>query len=173
MLCCPNKFRNAMRARQTLRAEFASFWSGRGVGSGGHPQNAPKLQTHTVYKRRVHPCRSVRYGPNGSARLARTLAFAYAWAAVATMPRTPTHRSPYCCAQQGPQPARVKRATARLRMRDSRCLAITQDHHPLFGAQSMRTPGVEPGSQAWGACMMPLHYARRCKQPCQEAGGMC
>ena len=25
---------------------------------------------------------------------------------------------------------------------------------------AMRTPGVEPGSQAWGACMMPLHYVR-------------
>ena len=26
----------------------------------------------------------------------------------------------------------------------------------------MRTPGVEPGSQAWEACMMPLHYVRPC-----------
>ena len=26
----------------------------------------------------------------------------------------------------------------------------------------MRTPGVEPGSQAWEACMMPLHYVRLC-----------
>ena len=24
----------------------------------------------------------------------------------------------------------------------------------------MRTPEVEPGSQAWEACMMPLHYMR-------------
>ena len=24
----------------------------------------------------------------------------------------------------------------------------------------MRMPGVEPGSQAWEACMMPLHYVR-------------
>ena len=24
----------------------------------------------------------------------------------------------------------------------------------------MRPPGVEPGSQAWEACMMPLHYKR-------------
>ena len=24
----------------------------------------------------------------------------------------------------------------------------------------MRMPGVEPGSQAWEACMMPLHYMR-------------
>ena len=24
----------------------------------------------------------------------------------------------------------------------------------------MRLPGVEPGSQAWEACMMPLHYMR-------------
>ena len=26
--------------------------------------------------------------------------------------------------------------------------------------QQMRTPGVEPGSQVWEACMMPLHYVR-------------
>ena len=26
--------------------------------------------------------------------------------------------------------------------------------------EQMRMPGVEPGSQAWGACMMPLHYMR-------------
>ena len=25
---------------------------------------------------------------------------------------------------------------------------------------SLRTPGVEPGLQAWEACMMPLHYVR-------------
>ena len=27
-------------------------------------------------------------------------------------------------------------------------------------AHKMRMPGVEPGSQAWEACMMPLHYMR-------------
>jgi hypothetical protein len=26
--------------------------------------------------------------------------------------------------------------------------------------EHMRMPGVEPGSQAWEACMMPLHYMR-------------
>ncbi len=26
----------------------------------------------------------------------------------------------------------------------------------------LRMPGVEPGSQAWEACMMPLHYMRMC-----------
>ena len=26
--------------------------------------------------------------------------------------------------------------------------------------QQMRTPGLEPGSQVWEACMMPLHYVR-------------
>ena len=25
----------------------------------------------------------------------------------------------------------------------------------------MRTPGIEPGAQAWEACMLPLHYERR------------
>ena len=29
----------------------------------------------------------------------------------------------------------------------------------------MRMPGIEPGSQAWEACMMPLHYMR-----CDGAG---
>ena len=28
------------------------------------------------------------------------------------------------------------------------------------GGSEMRMPGVEPGSQAWEACMMPLHYVR-------------
>ena len=28
------------------------------------------------------------------------------------------------------------------------------------GMQQMRPPGVEPGSQAWEACMMPLHQER-------------
>ena len=26
--------------------------------------------------------------------------------------------------------------------------------------ENVRMPGVEPGSQAWEACMMPLHYMR-------------
>ena len=32
----------------------------------------------------------------------------------------------------------------------------------IFGAYywNMRMPGVKPGSQAWEACMMPLHYMR-------------
>jgi hypothetical protein len=29
-----------------------------------------------------------------------------------------------------------------------------------LGFDEMHTPGVEPGSQAWEACMMPLHYMR-------------
>ncbi len=29
----------------------------------------------------------------------------------------------------------------------------------------LRTPGVEPGSQAWEACMMPLHYVRHVHVP--------
>ena len=31
---------------------------------------------------------------------------------------------------------------------------------PLCTDGHMRMPGVEPGSQAWEACMMPLHYMR-------------
>ena len=30
----------------------------------------------------------------------------------------------------------------------------------LIVHKAMRMPGVEPGSQAWEACMMPLHYMR-------------
>ena len=30
----------------------------------------------------------------------------------------------------------------------------------MHSAEKMRMPGVEPGSQAWEACMMPLHYMR-------------
>ncbi len=29
---------------------------------------------------------------------------------------------------------------------------------------NVRTPGVEPGSQAWEACMIPLHYMRSCNR---------
>ena len=31
---------------------------------------------------------------------------------------------------------------------------------PLCTAGHVRMPGVEPGSQAWEACIMPLHYMR-------------
>ena len=30
----------------------------------------------------------------------------------------------------------------------------------LFTLHALRTPGLEPGSQAWEACMMPLHSVR-------------
>ena len=38
------------------------------------------------------------------------------------------------------------------------CHASAVEHYVF--EQQMRTPGVEPGSQAWEACMMPLHYMR-------------
>ena len=31
---------------------------------------------------------------------------------------------------------------------------------PSAACKTLRKPGVEPGSQAWEACMMPLHYMR-------------
>ena len=36
------------------------------------------------------------------------------------------------------------------------------DHREAQGRckEPVRMPGVEPGSQAWEACMMPLHYMR-------------
>ena len=46
------------------------------------------------------------------------------------------------------------------------CFIVVGSTSPPFcqGAQkkttNMHMPGVEPGSQAWEACMMPLHYMR-------------
>ena len=37
---------------------------------------------------------------------------------------------------------------------------IYQIYQGLATMQHMRMPGVEPGSQVWEACMMPLHYMR-------------
>ena len=37
-----------------------------------------------------------------------------------------------------------------------RAPSMAGGHHP----RKMRMPGVEPGSQAWEACMIPLHYMR-------------
>ena len=34
--------------------------------------------------------------------------------------------------------------------------------HMITFSLKMRMPGVEPGSQAWEACMIPLHYMRSC-----------
>ena len=39
---------------------------------------------------------------------------------------------------------------------------------PLCTAGHVRMPGVEPGSQAWEACMMPLHYMRFLHIPIQQ-----
>ena len=45
-----------------------------------------------------------------------------------------------------------------------RHLLFVQILHPLLadtrGKLLMRLPGVEPGAQAWEACMLPLHYRR-------------
>ena len=42
------------------------------------------------------------------------------------------------------------------------CVAMAHVHYRLRARTSkpMRMPGVKPGSQAWEACMMPLHYMR-------------
>ena len=45
------------------------------------------------------------------------------------------------------------------RTRQARSKTTTTDHKPNQRG-TMRTPGVEPGSQAWKACMIPLHYVR-------------
>ena len=39
-------------------------------------------------------------------------------------------------------------------------LAACASRLPLCTAGHVRMPGVEPGSQAWEACMIPLHYMR-------------
>ena len=45
------------------------------------------------------------------------------------------------------------------RTRQARSKTTTTDHKPNQRG-TMRTPGIEPGSQAWKACMIPLHYVR-------------
>ena len=39
-----------------------------------------------------------------------------------------------------------------------RAPSMAATHHP----RKLRMPGVKPGSQAWEACMIPLHDMRRC-----------
>ena len=41
-----------------------------------------------------------------------------------------------------------------------RILAALTRYQCIAFETKLRTPGVEPGSQAWEACMMPLHYVR-------------
>ena len=48
------------------------------------------------------------------------------------------------------------------------------DHHgapkQTCGPNKLHTPGIEPGAQAWKACMLPLHY--ECHAMClQRQGG--
>ena len=42
------------------------------------------------------------------------------------------------------------------------CCRSTEWLMSLATTQGVRMPGVEPGSQAWEACMIPLHYMRFC-----------
>ena len=37
---------------------------------------------------------------------------------------------------------------------------LSTRQHVQIKVANLRTPGVEPGSQAWEACMIPLHYVR-------------
>ena len=37
---------------------------------------------------------------------------------------------------------------------------------PKPSAEHMRTPGIEPGSQAWEACLMPLRMYTMCASAC-------
>ena len=46
--------------------------------------------------------------------------------------------------------------TQAITSRNSNCARAPQ----LLQGFLVRTPGVEPGSQAWKACMIPLHYVR-------------
>ena len=39
-------------------------------------------------------------------------------------------------------------------------LGVSASDLQVLPDASLRTPGVEPGPQAWEACMIPLHYAR-------------
>ena len=40
------------------------------------------------------------------------------------------------------------------------CCQISQRPRGHWEVAQLRMPGVEPGSQAWEACMIPLHYMR-------------
>ena len=51
-------------------------------------------------------------------------------------------------------PASMEKAMHPAGLKAGRSLLLTKR------CQQMRTPGGEPGSQAWEACMMPLHYVR-------------
>ena len=44
----------------------------------------------------------------------------------------------------------------------TRSLGLKLDERSTLADVRVRMPGVEPGSQAWEACMIPLHYMRCC-----------
>ena len=53
----------------------------------------------------------------------------------------------------------VVRADQQVRVRPF--LSVFDDaYRSAESMQAMRLPGVEPGAQAWEACMLPLHYRR-------------
>ena len=52
----------------------------------------------------------------------------------------------------------------RLKDESHKCLRTSRREEQRL-QERMRMPGVEPGSQAWEACMMPLHYMRPCRDP--------
>ena len=94
----------------------------------------------------------------------------------------PSQRPTSVCVGRRPPPARLaastpprptsmrvgrRPATARLAASTSpRPTSICVRHLPW---EELRMPGVEPGSQAWEACMMPLHYMRFCDWAIRES----
>ena len=62
-----------------------------------------------------------------------------------------------------PGVAAFRRALARTVEPQQRCgpaVLSPRERLLLVILYALRTPGVKPGSQAWEACMMPLHYVR-------------
>ena len=39
-----------------------------------------------------------------------------------------------------------------------------------YGPKAVRCPGIEPGSQEWESCMIPLHQQRKLEMPGIEPG---
>ncbi len=63
--------------------------------------------------------------------------------------------------RQGHQCCSTTQSTARLKQSAMHISMIIHCRWLMrFVQTQMRTPGVEPGAQAWEACMLPLHYVR-------------
>ena len=56
--------------------------------------------------------------------------------------------------------ARLTRERSPVQSWDEVVLVFSKFSRKTNRDENMRTPGIEPGAQAWEACMLPLHYER-------------